>query len=468
MAGIVFDKFDNGLDIRRGAATSDANRMRVLRNAYVTTGKEIKKRPGLTKIAVLEPGTIGLESGLGKLNTFYESGTISHANQMFKAWKVAHSTPGSTAAKRCWYCDAFNGYLYVAIEYTDGSVLHHYLDKGQPPTAATYIADANCPHGKGVTKTASKIFSTKGSYPYDTVRFCATNNVRDWTTSGDAGFIPVGLKQENAQNCYALGQFRDKLACFFQDAVQLWTVDTNPVNNTLEQKIFGVGTRYPMSPASFADDVFFLADQGVRSITVNQMTANLQDTDIGSPIDQIVRKSIGNSNPVSMYVPSFGQYWLILGDVVYAYSFSRASKLAAWSEYKFPFVIEAAAVLDNVLYIRNGDDVYKFDEDAYTDNGTTIDVEILMPYLDFKMPGVLKMITGMDIVLEGAATVSMLVDPNNRGAETIPMTIYGDTRPGPLIPIEVCATAIAPRIRHALNEPLKLTAISFFYERLGI
>jgi hypothetical protein len=463
MPGIAFSSFDYGLDVRRGAATSAPDRLRELTNCYVTTGKEIKKRPGLTKIATLETGTKGLKAGLGKLNTFYEAGTITHANTLFLANKVPHTTPGSTTVSGVSYCDAFNGYLYASVQYADGSSLHNYLDGTSPPR----VTDTNCPHGRGVTKAASKIWSTKSASPYSVVRFSATDAPRDWTAAGDAGFLAVSLKQENAQDCKALGQFQDKLACFFQDSVQLWTVDTNPANNALSQRIFGVGTRHPGSPASFADDVFFLADQGVRSITVNQTTASLQDTDIGSPVDSVLKPSIAGNEPYGIYLPPLGQFWMLLGDEAWAYSFSRSSKLAAWSKYEFPFVIDDITVLDNIVYIRHGDDVFKFDEEKYTDNGTPIRCRVVFPFLDFKSPSVLKLFQSMDVVMEGAAAFSVLTDNSDQGAQTPPAILYGDTRSGTNVPMEVCAVAIAPVFQHAADEAFKLTAMTFDYERLG-
>jgi hypothetical protein len=87
---IAFDRFDAGLDVRKGASVSDANRLRVLDNAYVTTGRTIRKRPGMRKVAILEPGTKGLRAAGGKLHTFYATGTITHAETLFVANKLAH------------------------------------------------------------------------------------------------------------------------------------------------------------------------------------------------------------------------------------------------------------------------------------------------------------------------------------------------------------------------------------------
>ena len=70
MPAITFDRFDGGLDVRQLASSADANRLRTLKNAYVTTGRTIRKRPGLRKVADLPTGCKGLFSGLDALWTF--------------------------------------------------------------------------------------------------------------------------------------------------------------------------------------------------------------------------------------------------------------------------------------------------------------------------------------------------------------------------------------------------------------
>ena len=89
MATITFNKFDLGIDLRKSAAVSDANRLREMKNAYVTTGLATAKRPGFVKIATLEAGTHGLAAALGKLHTFY-GGTqeIVHADPFFEAHRL--------------------------------------------------------------------------------------------------------------------------------------------------------------------------------------------------------------------------------------------------------------------------------------------------------------------------------------------------------------------------------------------
>jgi hypothetical protein len=128
MPALTFDDFAGGLDVRPAAALSKPNILRVLTNAYITTGKAIKKRPCLTLEATLEAGTVGLKAFGGKLNTFYgAAAAITHADTRFVARRVPHITTGAAPTK-AHYCDQYNALMYVAVEFGDGTFRHHYLD----------------------------------------------------------------------------------------------------------------------------------------------------------------------------------------------------------------------------------------------------------------------------------------------------------------------------------------------------
>lgn len=517
MPSLTYDRFDVGLDRRKGASVADANRLRELKNAYVTQGRAIRKRPGLKRIATLETGTKGLVAAFGKLNTFYNAGSVTHANTLFQANMAKHSTSITEGIARVHYGGVFLGYIYLSIEYNDLSVEHIYLDNpgawaattaysltnfrrptvangyryecttagtsaGSEPTWPTTpggtvvdgtvtwtcrsfkVVDANCPHSKGVIRAASRIFAIDG----ETVPFSAAGDPRDWTTASDAGFLPVGLQQEGgATDAMALGQFQKQLVVFFSDSAQIWTVDVDPANNAIYQRIYGVGTRWARSHASFATDVFFLAYPGFRSITVNSQTENMQDTDVGSPIDSLVAPVSDSATPMGLYVPGLGQYWCVLGNRAWVYSFSRSAKIAAWSEYEFAVTIDDAATLENKLYVRSGDSVFEVTHDVFTDDGQVFEALVELPYVDAKRPGVMKQYTGCDMVVAGTVNVSFKYDASDEGLVTSEIEYNSDTRPGPMIPIEVCATSIAPRLRHSANEDFQLDLISIYHEELG-
>lgn len=460
MASITYDRWDGGLDVRRGASTSDANRLRVLRNAYITTGKQVQKRPCLSLVVTLETGTKGLRAAGGKLNTFYESGAIAHANPLFRANKCPHPTT-SQAVARVHFADMFLGYVYAAIEYADGSVWHHYLDG----TVASHVADANCPHTKGVVKATNKVYAIDG----EAVRFCAAGAARDWTTVSDAGFLPVGRYQTGSSECTALGTFQRQLAAFFVDGTQLWNIDEDPANNSLKQQVFGVGTQYPGSPASFASDVFFLSDMGFRSITVSTTQQdNFQDVDIGSPVDKLVTPSLPSSlNPAGLYVPGFGQYWCFIGDTAWVYTFSRIAKISCWSEYVFGIPIDAYAALNNRLYIRSGDQVFEVTSTVYTDHGDLVRVTAQMGYIDAKSPGNLKQWWGADVVAVGTPSLSFGYDQNDTSKVSAEYEYTGDTRTGVLHPVDVASTNLSPIFTHEADEDFRLDAATLYFHDLG-
>lgn len=438
---------------------SDANRLRVLDNCYVTTGRTIRKRPGLVSVANLEPGTKGLRAAGGKLNTFYAAGSITHLNTMFLANKVAHPTLPAMEVQKIHYADSFNGYLYVSAQYLNGDIRHHYLDGTNP----THIADANCPNTAAVVKKASKIFAVKD----DVVRFCKTNSPRDWTTASDAGFLGVGVQQSGAINPTALGEYAGNLVVFFTDSSQVWEVDPDPANMKFVQSV-DVGCPYPYGAANMAGDVFFASYDGVRSITTQSTTGSLIDVDVGSPIDSVLKPVLTASASVrSFYFRGGGQFWTMIGSTAYVYSFSRTSKISAWSRYSFPFDITDVTEMNGDLYFRSGDTVYRFEEAQYDDAGVLFDVQIEFAFLDFQSPGVLKMITGMDAVMVGEATIAHRFDARNAGLITPGVTLSGDTRPGELTPVEVCSVGLAPVLMSRTDQPFELHALTYQFEPMG-
>lgn len=463
MPAITFDKFDLGIDLRKGAAVSDANRLREMKNAYVTTGLATQKRPGLVKVADLETGTKGLFAAFGKLHTFYGTGTITHANPLFKANKVVYSG-GARPVASVPYADVFNAYIYAAIEYDNGTVQHHYLDG----SATTHVADANCPHSKAVIKIASKMFAV-GSGNADVVRYTKTGNPRDWTTANDAGFLPTGLNSRGDRSANALGIYKSKLVVLSRDGAQVWQVDPNPTNMSLDTLVENVGTSFPRSVANVAGDLYFLSDYGFRSITTLQLTNNLADVDVGSPIDTLVRAETKTPGifPKAFFFYGTGQYICAIGNQLFVYSISRTARIAAWSRYFLPSEVDAFAELGQELYIRSGDSVFKLDPAVSSDDGQQYEVLLDLPYMDFKTPGQLKRIYGADLVMEGSCEFSIGMDVRNPDAYTTPVKIKGNTRPDSMVPVECAGTEFSLRFRNYDNKPFRLDAVTIYYEVLG-
>lgn len=431
-----------------------------MKNAYVTTGLATAKRPGLVKVATLETGTKGLFAAFGKLHTFHGEGSVTHANTMFQSHKVQNSA-GARPVADVPYADVFNAYIYAAIQYDNGTVEHHYLDG----SATTHIADANCPDSKGVVKLASKLFAING----DTVRYCKTGNPRDWSSANDAGFLPTGLNSRGDRSANALGIYQSKLVVLTRDGAQIWTVDPDPTQMKMDDIVENVGTSFPRSVANVAGDLYFLSDYGFRSITTLQLTSNLADVDVGSPIDSLVRPEtkVPGIFPRAFYFYGTGQYICAIGNQLFVYSISRTAKIAAWSRYFLPNAVDAFAELGQELYIRSGDDVFKLDPESYTDDGLQFEVLLDLPYMDFKSPGQLKRIYGADIVVDGKCEFSIGYDVRNQDAYTSPVKIKGNTRPAGMVPVECGGTEFALRFRNYDSAGFRLDSVTLYYDVLG-
>ena len=312
------------------------------------------------------------------------------------------------------------------------------------------------------------LFGPKG----ENVRFCATDDARDWTTASDAGFLPVGLQAEGTTEPIGVGTRKEQLAVYFIDGVQIWNIDPDPAKMALASRVGGVGSRFPKTSKLVSGDLFFLSDYGFKSITVTEFETNLRDVDIGSPIDDIIKSELQTSDdPIAVYYQANGQYLVIFPTKAWCFTFSRSAKLAGWSEFTFPFTVDDATELNAKVYLRSGDNVYELSETTYKDGDSSIPlVQIEMPFLDMKLPGRRKMFTGFDFVGKGTAKLRFRLDPR-KGNETLLtdwVEVSGDdTREGPQYPLMASVTSIAPVIHHQGDELFELHALNFYFEDLG-
>ena len=455
MATITFDRFDGGLDVRQLSTSADANRLRVLKNAYVTTGKTLRKRPGLKRFSTLSAGTKGLFAAFNKLWTFSTT-DVAHDHTLLVNKRIdAYSNLSLVDIAQC---EIFLNYIYLCAVYTGGVTRHHYLDDA----TSTLVADANCPHTPTIIKKASKIFAIKN----DVVRFSKTSDARTWTAEEDAGFLPVNVQQTGASNPTALGEYQSNLVVFFADSAQIWSVDPDP---KLHQFVTAtpIGTRYQNSHANMANDIYFLSPSGFRSIAVQANSSNLMDMDVGSPIDSLMLQVMrGAISPNTVYYRGGGQLMSFIGNKVYVYTFSRAAKISAWAIWDLPITVDAVTELEGVLYLRSGDVVYLFDHNGFDDDGTPIEVDIELPFMDCKQPGVLKQFSAMDVAAEGDYSVAYRFNPRQPEAISNAVSVNGDTRILARVPVELCTTNIAPRITHSANAPFELAALSLSYNPL--
>ena len=482
MPAITFDRFDGGMDRRKAQNVSDANRLWDAKNVYITDGWKIAKRPGLKFIWAFG-GTQGDVKGLfnynGKLNTVSEK-AITHpgSNPSAVNWQLTPPA-GEVSVSRLEHVEIFNGYPYVSVTWSPGLTTRHYYLNGSPPHAA--VADVNCPHHKSFVKAASKIFSP-GT---ETVPYSKTNDPTDWTTAGDAGFLPTGIQASGDATPVAVARYNDQVAVLHSDATQLWNVDPDPTLMALDQ-VLDVGTDKYRGFGNIGGDLIILTGFGFRSISLQQQTLTNEDVDIGSPIDALVRADLAAGDiPAYAYSTIYrrGGQFMILADSTsnpgftraYVLSLSRIAKLTAWTYYDFGLNqtggldLLDAVELDGVLYFNRGNaDVYALDDTVSADNGIAFQHLALMPYLSFKKPGQRKRVLGLDVAMQGRSNVSVLYDANDTSRVAALGELSGDSRPGGVIPVEVAGSELALQFDGTHTEAWQHDLATVYYDLEGV
>lgn len=324
------------------------------------------------------------------------------------------------------------------------------------------VTDSRVPQSKLAAIAASKVFTANG----DISPFCATNNPLDWSTRDDAGYIPFGLQTYGANPITAIGLYRGNLVLSNSVGTQLWQVDPDPAAMSLLDAI-PIGCTFPKTMQPIGNDLAFLTEIGVRNMGTVGPAVNLQAGYFGQPIDELVIEAIKQARyegrePISVYWPAAGQYWLIFGTEVFVLTVHDGEQ-RSWSRYVFPAAIDYVTVLGEELYLRAGDLVWLVSDEAATDDtdlgegagGDDIEFDMVLqwPHLDLGSFGREKTLFGFDLV--GSGEVEVSIGYNQRspdydpvsGPWTEPYTIDdADTLPGDVVPLPVGGPSFALRL----------------------
>lgn len=324
---------------------------------------------------------------------------------------------------------------------------------------AQHIADPKCPAAKVVAIMASKVFAADG----DIVRFCATVNPLDWSSAQDAGYLPTGLQQANANAMAVLAPYRSNLTAFNASSFQNWQVDPDPTAMALLDQMEGIGSSHHHAAQPVGNDLFYLSQMGVRSVSIAAASDSLAAGDVGMPVDSLVQAAVKldttTLGPRATYFPGAGQYWLAVdassangGPQVFVCTVSAGQ--GKWSRYLFPWSIDAFAQLADTLYIRHGDEVSVVTDAVDTDDvagvPTAFTGTVQWPWLDCGQPGMVKMMESFDYVGTGQGpSVAIGYDQANLGAFTPDYLISTDTLTGEPIPLCVAAPTLSVKLTFA-------------------
>ena len=482
MPAITFQNFQSGIDLRTSDQVVDSNGLRECNNAYITGGFAVQKRPGLDRITSTSLGTdnaglfyfdsklyvVSHTSGSVPSLSGYGSPPVTAVVRLV----LANPDDGTDTVSRVWQFLPFNRKLYVVVEYTSGTIKHFY--------DGTVITDANCPHTASVCVHDSKIYAIdENASGKGFIKYSATGDPTDWSKIRDAsGTLGIPAGQETPdEDLIGVFSFRDQLAVFMENSLQLWKTDPDPALIELVTIVENANLKYLNSIGNAGTDVIYLNDQTFESLGQKLYTDTLQSVDIGSAIKTLVSSQIdtyaASNEPKSIYFSGLSQYVCVIEKQIYIYSFSQSNKLAAWSRYSMPETIQDITSFRNYLYVRSNNYIFCFNPSSYQDtksDATTSSIAVSMEssFQTLKKSGLWKQIFGADVLVEGAADVQYKYDSRTPTTFTTAQGISGDSRPGLLLPVELVTTEIGFKITQTTNTNMLFSGLTLYFNELGI
>lgn len=359
-----------------------------------------------------------------------------------------------------------------AVEFALANGFTVSPDTGLETTGGDDSEDGYQP-GNFVKTIGSKMYSVSGP----NMHFSGIREPAEWTTDAvGAGFIDMSSESSGAEQLVALARYQELVAVFAERTVLIWFVDADPELYRLVQTLSNTGTASRNSVTQFGDnDIFYLDESGLRSLQARDSSNAATTTDIGVPIDTLVRdklmtlSDIERENVTGLIEPRTGRFWLVMKDEIFVFSFFSGARVSAWSTYDAtddqgdPFEVSATTVFNRRVYLRADDTIYVYGGLAGDEYDET-EAEAWLPYLDANDPSRLKQWQGVDAAVQGEWVVSAAMQPTDTSIEDEIGTFWETTFNRPRIGMVGNSTHISLRFRSKGTGPRKLASAVILYE----
>ncbi len=336
---------------------------------------------------------------------------------------------GSTAA--------FGQYPYLCIEKSDGTFEHHWITT-VPATVSTAVnTKVILPFvpGDSLVKHYDRLWASDNVN--GVIRFSSiANGPSDWTLESDSGYLPATSYVSGSRITTGLGLYDNKLAVFFADAIQLWTVAADPENIGFDRLIDGAGSEAPRTIRNVLGDLFYFSQGGFRSLKTVAITGQIKEDDaVGGPIFALT-SAVDATNGLAVWSPSRSQYICVVGSTAYVYRYSPSQKVTGWTTYTLGTSIDAMVEFDGYVYLRAGTQVYRID-DAY-DDGCTFTVQSA-----WAAGAMAQRFDFLELVQLGTCAVAYRTDPRDEAVTRAGPTIAATTTPQPFIAVSICSQTLS-------------------------
>lgn len=273
----------------------------------------------------------------------------------------------------------------------------------------------------------NRVYLTQGSQ----FNFSDNSDPTQWEQQGPgAGFVPYLSYFGSQDACLAIQQLQGRLVVIGQRSIQIWSVDADPNNFSLVQEMDNIGTSAPLSCQNMGDyDVIILDPTGWRSLRQREVTQNAYIDDVGIPVDAFVQADLATvaaNTSCSIVDPFTKRFWGYLNGRIYVLSRFPSSKISAWTFYEprdsngVLFTPQKFVISNSIVYCRTTDGrlISYGGNSGNAFDGSVVVLEL--PWLDDKIPNVMKNCLGVDVACAGQWHVKISMDPPTFAATTGP------------------------------------------------
>lgn len=468
MTELIIDDFKLGLDVRRSILTAPAGSLQTLDNCVINAGGEIEKRAALVAVTNLPPGqTHGVIGVAGVLHVFGTGAppAIDPGTSPFLIQYHQLQSDGGRTINFILDVEPYETGFLVIANNTDGSVTNWW-------NGAIVYRGANPAEGIYARIYQSKMYRLTGPY----LAFAGVGDPSmtdpDNTTSPGAGFIDLSANDSDSNPLLGMEAYYKQMAVFSRLTTQLWQLDPDPAQNTLEQ-ILRIGTFGPRSIIQFGTgDVLFMSDSGVRSLRAINASMAAAVNDVGSPIDKLIIAAIATLSgdywiPVAVVQPISGRYLLAIGTTIYVLSYYPSAKISAWSTWTVPFWVDHITTCTNRVIIRSGDTLYMYGGPSGNQYDNTL-ATVVTPMMAADTPTLWKKPMSIDLMVQGVWQLQAGMLANNPNARELVGTFQGETYSLQAIPYAGYGTHIGLTLTTTDPSPALLGSITVNFQKADL
>lgn len=461
MPYVLVKDFSGGLDVRKGPVGAEPGTLRVLRNAFINAGGEIEKRKAFVPFATLPAETFGLGPNTGSSSLYVVGGIAPPA---MPAGVLYQQLIGASLVQELRDFEMFDGKPYVVTETTTGLAEHFYNGAKVDLGVAGGVFN--------VRAHRSKVYGVSGRF----LLFSALNDPSNWLAGTGSGSIQVDTRDTGEWTLIGVEAYYNQLALFGRDGIQLWQLDEDPAQNQIVSSLGNIGLAAPQALTRYGNgDILFLHDSGIRSLRARDSSNAASVTDIGSPIDDLIRERLRDdriNNPASLtriagrVEPVSGQVWFAWRDRIFVLSTAPSTKVIAWSVFEPGFPVDYIAVIGSRVYVRSGNTVYLYGGASGVEYDGA-EAEAVMPMLDAGTPATDKTWSGLDVTSEGEWTVEVGTDSSAFGARDHVATLTGPSYELQKIGLQAFGTHLSARFRSVSPSRARLGSALFHFSGKG-